>query len=236
MANKNPAREPSRQAAVRKRGPGRPYVRRNRARLAAARPPVPMPAPRFNPSLAFPPVPVAPENPRELDPVEIAFGGKPHVLRPLTLADEGRLISFFNSHTEETIRQRYGYHICEMTPERARRLVGVDPKRDLGLGVFERASDGEEVLHAVGRYLLDPDGRTAEMAFVVRETKRGLGICTVLLRTLLRVARHRGMNYLYAQVQTDNAPMLSVFRRHGGRIRPILGTDTLEVFVPTAQP
>jgi RimJ/RimL family protein N-acetyltransferase len=150
-------------------------------------------------------------------------------------ADEGRLISFFNSHTGETIRQRYGYQIAEMTPERARRLVGVDPSRDVAIGAFERAADGEEVLHAVGRYLLDATGRTAEMAFVVRESKRGLGVCTALLRALLRVARHRGMNHLYAQVQADNAPMLAVFRRHGGRLRPIFGADTMEVFVPTAQ-
>jgi GNAT superfamily N-acetyltransferase len=156
------------------------------------------------------------------------FGGQPYVLRLLGPVDEGRLISFFNSHTEETIRQRYGYHIAEMTHERARRLVGVDQTRDLALG--------EEVLHAVGRYLLDPAGRSAEMAFVVRESKRGLGICTTLLRTLLRIARRRGMSYLYAQVQADNAPMRSIFRRHGGRMRPILGTDTMEAYVPTAPP
>jgi len=195
-----------------------------------------MPAASFNPSLAFPPAPPPSEDPHELEPREIMFGGQPHVLRLVGPADEGRLISFFNSHTEETIRQRYGYHISEMTHERARRLVRVNQSRDLALGVFERAPDGEEVLHAVGRYLIDPAGRSAEMAFVVRESKRGLGICTVLLRTLLRVARHRGMSYLYAQVQADNAPMLTIFRRHGGRMKPIPGADAMEVFVPTAPP
>ena len=48
------------------------------------------------------------------------------------------------------------------------------------------------------------------MAFVVRESKRGLGICTALLRALLRTARHRGMSCLYAQVQADNAGRWSV--------------------------
>jgi RimJ/RimL family protein N-acetyltransferase len=92
------------------------------------------------------------------------------------------------------------------------------------------------VLHAVGRYLLDATGRSAEMAFVVRETKRGMSICTTLVRLLLQIARSRGMSYLFAQVQADNAPMLAVFRRHGGRTRPILGADTTEVFVPTSIP
>jgi GNAT superfamily N-acetyltransferase len=235
MANKSHQRERRPKRAVGKRRPGRRPARRARTAPATAAPAA-VPAVSFNPFFAFPPAPPPQEDPQALAPREIPFGGRPHVVRPLSPADEDRLISFFNSHTEETIRQRYGYHISEMTHERARRLVGVDQSRDVALGVFERAPDGEEVLHAVGRYLLDAAGRSAEMAFVVRESKRGLGICTALLRTLLRIARQRGMSFLYAQVQADNAPMLSIFRRHGGRIKPILGADAMEVFVPTAPP
>jgi len=44
------------------------------------------------------------------------------------------------------------------------------------------------------------------------------------------------MSYLHGQVQSDNAPMLSIFRRHGGRTTPILGADAVEAYVPTAQP
>ena len=224
MANKN---KPSGRRPVRS-------ARKSRTgRRLARRPAAPARAAPFDPLTAFPPAPPPRDDPRDLEPREVAFGGQPYLVRPLAPADEDRLISFFNSHTDETIRQRYGYHISEMTHERARRLVGVDQSRDVALGVFERAADGAEVLHAVGRYLLDATGRTAEMAFVVRESKRGLGIGTALLRALLAAARHRGMAHLYAQVQADNAPMLAVFRRHGGRLRPIPGTDTLEVFVPT---
>ncbi|OHE89441.1 MAG: hypothetical protein A3G75_03345 [Verrucomicrobia bacterium RIFCSPLOWO2_12_FULL_64_8] len=195
-----------------------------------------MPAPVFDPQAFFPAPPASRADPGELASREVMFGGRPHVLRPLTPEDEGLLISFFNSHTEETIRQRYGYHVGEMTHERARRLVNVDQAKDLAFGVFERAGDGGEVLHAVGRYLLDPDGRSAEMAFVVRETKRRLGICTTLVRTLLHVARTRGLGYLHAQVQIDNGAMLSIFRRHGARMRPIFGAGAVEAYVPTALP
>ncbi len=228
MPNKKKSGTPRRRRAV-----SPPRARRRRVRRAQPPPP---PAVRFDPDTAFPPAPPPEDDPHALDPEVLLFGGRPHTIRALGPADEGRLISFFNSHTEETIRQRYGYHISEMTPERARRLVGVDQSRDVALGVFETAPDGVEVLHAVGRYLLDADGRSAEAAFVVRETKRNLGICSALLRRLLRIARRRGMNHLYGQVQSDNEPMLSIFRRHGGRSRAIFGTDAIEVFVPTAQP
>jgi GNAT superfamily N-acetyltransferase len=190
----------------------------------------------FDPLLAFPPAPPPQGDSGPPEPREFCFGGQPHIVRPLGPADEGRLISFFKSHTAETIRQRYGYPISEMTHESALRLVGVDQTGNVALGAFEHAADGEEVLNAVGRFLLDPAAKTAEMAFVVRENKRGLGICTALLRLLLQIARARGMSYLFAQVQADNAPMLSVFRHLGGRARPIPGADAMEVFVPTGSP
>ena len=232
MANKNPNRGPSvGRAARRSRSAPRP-VRRARAGAASA----PAPAAAFDPLSAFPPAPPPQDAAPLLKPRASSFGGQPYVVRPLGPADEGRLISFFNSHTGETIRQRYGYRIAEMTHERAQRLVGVDQSRDVALGVFEQATDGEDVLHAVGRYLLDATGKSAEMAFVVREPKRGLGICTALVRRLLQIARARGMSYLFAQVQADNAPMIAAFRRHAGRTRPILGADATEVFVPTSIP
>jgi GNAT superfamily N-acetyltransferase len=232
MANKNPNRGPSvGRVARRSRRATRPA---RRARALAA--PAPAPATVFDPLTAFAPAPPPQDATPLLQPRAMSFGGQPYVVRPLGPADEGRLISFFNSHTGETIRQRYGYRIAEMTHERAQRLVGVDQSRDVALGVFERAADGEDVLHAVGRYLLDDTGKSAEMAFVVRETKRGLGICTALVRQLLQIARARGMSYLFAQVQAGNAPMLAVFRHHGGRTRPILGADTTEAFVPTSLP
>jgi len=232
MANKNPNRGPSGGRAARRSCSAPRPVRRARAGAASA----PAPAAAFDPLSAFPPAPPPQDAAPLLKPRASSFGGQPYVVRPLGPADEGRLISFFNSHTGETIRQRYGYRIAEMTHERAQRLVGVDQSRDVALGVFEQATDGEDVLHAVGRYLLDATGKSAEMAFVVRETKRGLGICTALVRLLLQIARARGMSYLFAQVQADNAPMLAAFRRHGGRTRPILGADATEVFVPTSIP
>jgi GNAT superfamily N-acetyltransferase len=229
MANKTPDPEPPAGQAVRKRRPPHRSARR-------AAPSAPASAAGFDPFSAFPPAPPPRDDAHLLEPRETSFGGQPHVVRPLGPSDEDRLIEFFNSHTGETIRQRYGYRITEMTHERARHLVCVDPSRDVALGVFERAPDGGEILHAIGRYVLDADGRTAEMAFVVRETKRGLGICTALLRLLLEIARARGMNHLCAQVQADNAPMLGIFRRHCARMKPIPGADAMDVFVPTDSP
>jgi GNAT superfamily N-acetyltransferase len=151
-------------------------------------------------------------------------------IRPLRTGDETRLQDFFRSHTPETIQERYGYPVTEMSAERAAELVNVDQTRDCALGVFSR--DGRQ-LHAVGRYCLDRGGDAAEVAFVVRESMRGRGLATGLLRWLIAVARARGLSRLWAQANAHNATMLGILRRHGFMIKPDpetgLSTGTLKL-------
>lgn len=137
-----------------------------------------------------------------------------YILRPLGPADDRRLQEFFYSHTEETIIRRYGFTITHMSRERAFELVGIDQNRDLALAVVELQGP-RQVIHAVGRYYLDPDRKGAEMAFVVAENKRRLGMARTLLERMIEVGLKRGLQFLWAQVDRDNAPMLSLFRDYG---------------------
>jgi GNAT superfamily N-acetyltransferase len=159
----------------------------------------------------------APPGPPERD---AKFGGVRHVLRPLHRGDEECLRAFFRSHTPETVYERYGYPVSEMSFDRAFQLVNIDPARDCALGIFE-SGPGGDVLDAVGRYCLDADGRNAELAFVVRESKRNLGMASFLLRTLIQTARARSLRSLWAQVSAGNGPMIAVFRRHGFAFSPL---------------
>ena len=140
--------------------------------------------------------------------------GREYILRPLGPADDRRLQEFFYSHTEETIVRRYGFTVTRMSRERAFELVGVDQTKDLALAIVELQGP-RQVIHAVGRYYLDKDGRSAEMAFVVSENKRRLGMARTLLERLLEIARERDLDFLWAQVDRDNSPMLALFRAYG---------------------
>lgn len=144
----------------------------------------------------------------------LKFGGVAHRLRLLHGGDEEILRAFFRSHTPETIYERYGYPVPDMNFDRAHQLVGVDQSRDCAVGIFETDARGE-ALDAVGRYCLDPDGRNAEVAFVVRESKRNLGMAKALLKVLIVTAKARGLDALWAQLAPGNGPMMAVFRRAG---------------------
>lgn len=137
-----------------------------------------------------------------------------YILRPLSGADDRRLQEFFYSHTEETIVRRYGFTVTRMSRERAFELVGIDQNQDLALAIVELQGP-RQVIHAVGRYYLDPDGKGGEMAFVVSESKRRLGMARTLLQRMLEIAHERGLSHLWAQVDRDNAPMLGLFRDMG---------------------
>jgi GNAT superfamily N-acetyltransferase len=142
----------------------------------------------------------------------VNFCGHVTVIRGLAPADRARMNAFFRSHTAETIHDRYGYYFSEMSPEQAKRLVSVDQSVDAALGVFERQVWSSPLI-AVGRYCRSAGGDSAEVAFVVREDRRGLGIATTLLRCLVGVARARGLRRLTARVAHNNVAMLTVFRR-----------------------
>ncbi|MEO7100023.1 MAG: GNAT family N-acetyltransferase [Luteolibacter sp.] len=135
--------------------------------------------------------------------------------RPLHPSDMRALQEFFYSHDEETVRLRYGYQRDTMTGESAYKLAAVDQTKDLALGIFAE-HHGRMELRAIGRYYLDPDGKRAEVAFVVHETTRHSGVAGFLLGELAAVAKSRKITELWASVMPDNRAMAGLFLAVGG--------------------
>jgi acyl-CoA hydrolase/RimJ/RimL family protein N-acetyltransferase len=147
-------------------------------------------------------------------------GGIEITIRPIRSSDERRLQDFFYSHTEETVQYRYGYAARTMTHQRALSLVELDYQKRLAL-VALYGEPGEEQIIAVGRYELDETTNLAEVAFVVHENFRGLGLTCDLLQSLTREAKTQGISGFTAQVLSENKPMLHIFQK-------ILGNATEE--------
>jgi GNAT superfamily N-acetyltransferase len=147
------------------------------------------------------------------------------ILRPLSPADEPALLEFFRSHSEETIFQRYHHLLDGINHQRAMALLGVDQQRDIALAVLRRVAGAEQIV-AIGRYYTDPGGGHAELAVVVRESMRRLGIATRLLHALGAIARGHGLYALRAQVLSSNAPMRNLLRPYASQVaeEPGLGT------------
>jgi GNAT superfamily N-acetyltransferase len=72
---------------------------------------------------------------------------------------------------------------------------------------------GEERIIAIGRYELDEATRMAELAFVVHEEYRHMGLASHLLQFLKQIALDKKFAGVTAQVLSENKPMLDVFNQ-----------------------
>jgi acyl-CoA hydrolase len=137
------------------------------------------------------------------------------LVRPLHPSDMRSLQEFFYSHDEQTVRLRYGYQRDSMSGESAYKLAAVDQRKDLALGIFEEIH-GRQELRAIARYYLEEDGKRAEVAFVVHEATRHLGMAGYLLGELAQIAKFRGITHFWASVLQDNRAMAGLFLAAGG--------------------
>ena len=137
-----------------------------------------------------------------------------YFLRPLHASDERRIQEFFYSHNRETLLKRYHYVPTRLTKEQAHTLVNVDQSRDLALGIITRQGPREQI-EAVGRYYKIRKSNAAELAFVVRESKRKLGLGQRILKTMIKTAKRRGLDKLVAFVQVGNQGMIHLLDKSG---------------------
>ncbi len=142
------------------------------------------------------------------------FDNIKYTLRALRPADERLLQEFFYSHNKETLMMRYNHHVTHMSREKSCNLVSVDQHKDLALCFTEKSQSGESI-QAVARYYLIEANNSCEVAFVIRENKRGKGMAKKLLSEMIAIAKIRGLAKLVACVRRDNKPMLKVFEYAG---------------------
>ena len=97
--------------------------------------------------------------------------------------------------------------------------MSVDQSVDLALCVVKQ--NGSRVsIHAVGRFYYYAQNNTAEVAFVTRESSQGMGMASLLLNSMIDIARKRKFTGLFALVKSQNKPMINVFKQHGFIAQP----------------
>ncbi len=135
-------------------------------------------------------------------------------IRPVRPADRNDLIEFVDHVSVDSLELRY---FAATRPETAvEAMLRPSPGEDrVSLLAIGGAETGPRVL-GQAEYVRDQaDPSTAETAFLVRDACHGLGLGTILLHWLARIARCRGVHRFVAYVQATNQPMIDVFRNSG---------------------
>ncbi|MCL4105638.1 UNVERIFIED_CONTAM: hypothetical protein GTU68_023705 [Idotea baltica] len=167
------------------------------------------------------------DNDDQIETKKINFSGIDYVVRPLHASDMRALQEFFYAQDEETIQLRYGYAMPKLDEKTAYRMASVDQSSDLAIGVFYRNQLRED-LRAVGRFFVDPNGDSAEMAFLVHERARRKGIARYLFLEMVKIAHERGIKTFWAHVLKRNKAMARLFLDFGAKKVSIPGDDSDE--------
>jgi GNAT superfamily N-acetyltransferase len=112
--------------------------------------------------------------------------------------------------------------------------VNVDCNKVLSV-VGLTGESGEERLIAEARFVRDQNRPYADVAFVVDEEYRGLGIAGFLYNMLIRLAKERGIKGFTADVLASNKSMMKVFEKGELPVKARLEQGVFELTIDFAQ-
>jgi len=140
--------------------------------------------------------------------------GRTVLLRPIKPEDEPLWEEMFQSFSQESIRYRF-FQIIKDTPHETRvRYCNIDYDREIAI-VPELTEDGKRKILGVVRVVLEPDGKTGEIAFIVADPWQGLGLGTKLVDYAIEICKDMKVEKLYAIMLPDNFRAIGLMKKMG---------------------
>ncbi|HEY9374796.1 GNAT family N-acetyltransferase [Streptomyces sp.] len=139
-------------------------------------------------------------------------------IRPITVDDADRLVSFYEQVSDESKYYRFFAPYPRLSAKDVHRFTHHDYVDRVGLA----ATVGGEFIATVRYDRIDDDGRPApapadeaEVAFLVQDAHQGRGVASALLEHIAAVARERDIRRFAAEVLPANNKMIKVFTDAG---------------------
>ncbi|MFJ9867877.1 GNAT family N-acetyltransferase [Streptomyces sp. NPDC101165] len=139
-------------------------------------------------------------------------------IRPITVDDADRLVSFYEQVSDESKYYRFFAPYPRLSAKDVHRFTHHDFVDRVGLA----ATIGGEFIATVRYDRIGADGLPAsapadeaEVAFLVQDAHQGRGVASALLEHIAAVARERGIRRFAAEVLPANNKMIKVFTDAG---------------------
>ncbi len=143
--------------------------------------------------------------------------GRAVVIRAVHAEDKPLLQEAMHHLSPQSLYFRFLTPKKELTNKELIYFTEVDFLHHVALMVSVK-ENGQLIPAGVGRYVMansSPAATRAEVAFAVGEEYQGLGIATLLLQHLTKIARAAKLEAFTALVLSDNKKMLEVFQHCG---------------------
>ncbi|MFE5583478.1 GNAT family N-acetyltransferase [Kitasatospora sp. NPDC056531] len=161
--------------------------------------------------------PAQPDYPQHWEADVLLRDGGTARIRPITPADAGRLVEFYEQVSDQSKYFRFFAPYPRLSAKDVRRFTHHDFVNRVGLAVVVR----DHFIATVRYDRIDADGRPsdqgtdAEVAFLVQDAHQGRGVASALLEHIAAVAQERGIRRFQAEVLPENRKMVKVFTDAG---------------------
>ncbi|MCK5562703.1 GNAT family N-acetyltransferase, partial [Candidatus Bathyarchaeota archaeon] len=136
------------------------------------------------------------------------------LFRPIKPEDEPLWLEMFQSFSDEAIRYSF-FQLLKETPHEVRvRYCNIDYDREIAI-VPVTKEDGTTKILGVGRLTIEPDGKTGEIAFIVRDNWQGLGLGAKLVDYVIEIAVEMGIKKIIAIIMNENHRAIKLVEKMG---------------------
>ena len=140
--------------------------------------------------------------------------GREILFRPIKPEDEPLWLEMFQSFSDESIRYRF-FQVLKETPHEVRmRYCNIDYDREIAIVPVIKENGAEKIL-GVGRLVIEPDGKTGEIAFIIRDKWQGLGLGAKLVAYVIDIAAEMGVKKVIAIIMNDNCRAIKLVEKRG---------------------
>ena len=151
--------------------------------------------------------------------ITLRDGRTVHV-RAMHSTDESELLQVFDRSSDDARYMRFMRVVREPNLERLRKTLATFPEGGIGLVATIPAADGIDIAGSAIAIIEKSDPGSCEFAINVDSAFGGAGLATALMKTLIDVARGRGLKVMEGFVLAENQSMLRLAKRLGFSIAP----------------
>ena len=91
----------------------------------------------------------------------------------------------------------------------------------------DKIAEDKNIEIGVTRYTTNPDGKSCEMAVVVRDDYQHQGVASALLASLIQHAKAKGLRKMEGEVLSENSPMIDLVKKHNFSVKPTQDDPTV---------
>jgi acetyltransferase len=140
--------------------------------------------------------------------------GEQFILRPVLPQDKPLLEAFYASLSPLSRRLRFHGAVNALSQDSLSAMSEIDYDKHLAL-VVTYVHEGQEIVVADARYVIDVSQRGGEFAIAVSDVWQRRGIALHAMKGLCKAARLQGLDWLWGDVLDDNKAMLGLMQKAG---------------------